>query len=251
MCSNTIHTLEFAMVHELGRDQGISTFRSRKERSLMTKGDSQLQKDVIDELAFDPKVDGTNIGVAAKDGVVTLTGTVSSYPDKVAAERAVKRVAGVHGIAEELTVDIPSVYHRTDADIARAALAALDWNVTIPKDKVTVKVENGWITLEGELGWQYQKDAVRRAVEHLTGVRGVTNAINLKPTVSTGDVRAKIRQVFERAAEIDANRVQVDISDDVVTLRGDVHSWNEYDEATHAASSVPGVKSVKNYTNVI
>jgi len=250
MSSNTIYTFESAMAHELGRDQASAFSDREKERILMTKGDSQLQKDVIDELAFDPMVDSTNIGVTAKDGVVTLTGTVPSYPEKVAAERAVKRVAGVHGIAEELKVDIPSMLHRTDADIVRAALVALDWNVTIPKDKVTVKVEDGWLTLEGELGWQYQKDVVRRAVEHLIGVRGVTNAINLKPTVSTGDVRAKIRQVFERAAEIDANQVQVDISDGVVTLRGSVHSWNEHDEAAHAASSVPGVKSVRNYTDV-
>ena len=134
--------------------------------------------------------------------------------------------------------------------IARAAVVALDWDVTVPKNKVTAKVENGWLTLEGELDWQYQKDAARRAVEHLVGIRGVTNSVIVKPAVFVGDVKAKIRQAFERSADIDASRVQVDVMDGRVTLRGDVHSWIEHDQATYAAYSVPGVKYVDNQTHV-
>jgi osmotically-inducible protein OsmY len=217
----------------------------------MTKNDSQLQTDVIEELGFDPTVDATQIGVGAKDGVITLTGTVDSYPEKLAAERAVKRVAGVHGIAEELKIDVPATHQRGDADIARAAVLALEWDTMVPKNKVTVKVENGWLTLEGELDSSYQRDAARRAVEHLVGLYGVSNSINIKSTVFSGDVRAEIRKAFGRAAEIDANKVQVEINNGVVTLRGDVHAWNERDEASVAALSVPGVKVVNNLTYVI
>lgn len=217
----------------------------------MTKSDLNLQSDVIDELSFDPTVDATNIAVIAKDGVVTLSGTVKSHPEKFAAEHAAKRVAGVHGIAEELKVEIPSLHRRNDADIAKAALSALDWSVNVPKNKVTVKVENGWLTLEGELDWRYQQDAAQRAIEHLIGLRGVSNLIAVKPAVSSGDVMAKIRKAFERAAEVDADRVRVEMNDGIVTLRGSVHSWNEHDEATHAAYSVAGVKSVKNLTSVL
>lgn len=217
----------------------------------MNKSDPQLQSEVLDELAFDPTVDATDIGVVAKDGVVTLTGTVKSYPEKLAAERAVKRVAGVHGIAEELQIDVPAPYHRSDADIARAAVAALGWDVTVPTNKVQAKVESGWLTLEGEVDRQYQKEAARRAVEHLVGLRGVTNSIAVKAAVAAGNVKTEIRRAFERAAEIDANRVQVDVADGTVTLRGDVHSWTERDEAATAAYAVAGVKYVNNQTHVI
>lgn len=217
----------------------------------MLKSDSSLQGDVIDELSFDPAVDETNIGVTAKDGVVMLTGTVRSYPEKIAAEQAAKRVAGVRGIAEELKIEISTLLHRSDADIARAVLAALDWNVTVPKSKVTAKVENGWLTLEGQVDWHFQRDAARRAVEHIIGVHGVTNAVTVKPLVSAVDVKTKVRQAFERYAEVDASKVQVQVENDTVTLRGDVHSWNEHDEATYAAAAVPGVHVVHNYTHVV
>lgn len=215
------------------------------------KTDAQLQKDVCEELAFEPALDETKIGVIARDGVITLTGTVASYPELLAAERAAKRVAGVRGIAEELKIEIPRTAHRSDADIARSAVIALDWDVVVPKSMVTVKVENGWLTLSGEVNFPYQKDAARRAVEHLVGVRGVTNSITLKLMPSLGDVRRKIREAFERNAEIDANKVEIDLKDGIVTLNGEVHSWNERDEATYAASSVPGVKGVNNYTHVV
>ncbi|MGA2393478.1 MAG: BON domain-containing protein [Candidatus Lustribacter sp.] len=216
----------------------------------MIKSDYELQEDVTEELAFDPSLDSTKIGVAAKDGVVTLTGTVASYPEKAAAERAAKRVAGVHGIAEELKIEMPASDQRSDADIAQAALRALQWDVTVPRNRVTVRVEGGWLTLEGELNWPFQRDAAKRAVEHLWGVRGVTNAIGLRTMVFSGDVKEKIRSAFERAAEIDANKLEVEIHNSTVTLRGDVHSWNEFDEAELAALSVPGVMVVNNLTQV-
>lgn len=216
----------------------------------MTKSDPILQSDVMDELAFDPTVDATNITVTAKDGVVTLAGTVNSYAEKTAAEQAAKRVAGVHGIAEELKIEIPSLHQRNDADIARAAITAIDWSVNVPRNTVTVKVENGWLTLDGEVDWQYQKESAVRAVEHLNGIRGVSNLIVVKAAATPGDVTAKIRKAFERAAEVDANRVRVEMRDGIVTLRGTVHSWNEHDEAAHAAFSVAGVRAVENLTSV-
>jgi len=217
----------------------------------MTKGNLKLQNDVAEELAFDPAVDATNIGVTVKDSVVTLTGTVRTFPEKRAAERAVKRVAGVHGIAEELKIEAPSAFHVTDAELAQAAVNALKWNITVPKEKVTVKVEEGWLTLEGVVDWQYQKDAAHRAVEHLAGLVGVTDAIAVMPKPFAGDVKAKIREAFDRAAEIDADKVEVEITDGTVTLRGKVHSWTEHDEATYAAYAVPGVNLVKNQTQVV
>ena len=217
----------------------------------MAKTDSQLQSDVIDELAFDPMVDDSTIGVTAKNGVITLTGTVRSYPEKYAVEHAAKRVGGVYGIAEELKVEIPSLLHRSDADIVRSALVALDSDISVPKNKVTAKVENGWLTLEGMLDWNFQRDAAKRAVAHLIGLNGISNLITVKPMVSSVDVKAKIRQAFERNAGIDANKVQVALVGDTVTLNGNVRSWSEHDEATYAAASVPGVTSVHNYTHVV
>jgi len=217
----------------------------------MIKSDYELQEDVIDELAFDPSLDSTDIAVAAKNGVVTLVGTVKTYPEKSAAERAAKRVAGVHGVVEDIRVEMSDSDRRSDTDIARAAERSLQWDVTVPRNRVTVCVEDGWLTLEGELNFPFQRHAAKRAVEHLWGVRGVTNAIALKTMVFSGDVKEKIRNAFERAAEIDANKLQVEINNSAVTLRGEVHSWNEYEEAEMAALSVPGVMVVNNYAHVI
>jgi osmotically-inducible protein OsmY len=217
----------------------------------MAKNDSDLQHDVIDELDFEPTVDASRIGVAARDGIVTLTGSVPSFPDKIAAEAAAKRVAGVHGIADELQVDLAGLHQRDDTDIATAAVNALSWDVNVPKDRITVKVSNGYVTLEGEVEWQYQKDRARTLTQNLVGVRGVANNITVKPKfVRTYDVKTKIRQAFERQAEIDANQVDIETEDGKVTLRGTVHSWTEHDAASHAAYSVPGVKTVDNLTRV-
>lgn len=209
-----------------------------------------LQKDVIEELAFDPSFDERDIAVAVSDGVVTLTGTVKSYAQKLAVEKAVKRVRGVHGIAEELTIELPALHKRNDVDLAKYALDALRWNANLPENSVLVKVEAGWITLTGTVDWQYQREAARLAVATLAGVRGVSNDIVLHPRVAAIDVKIKIRDSFMRNAEIDANRIQIETSAGNVTLRGAVHSWTEHDNAAMAAYSISGVANVKNLTTV-
>ena len=214
------------------------------------KTDLGLQEDVAEELAFDPSVDNGNIGVAAKDGVVTLTGKVPSFADKVAAEKAAKRVSGVKAIAQDIEVELPAFHERDDAEIAAAALNVLDWEVTVPKDTVTVRVERGWLTLEGRVNWQFVRQNAERAVRHLIGVVGVTNHITVAPQVAAADVTEKIRKTFERSAEIDAQRVTAETRGTTVTLRGTVHSWTEHDDATRAAYSVPGVTKVENDTLV-
>jgi osmotically-inducible protein OsmY len=216
----------------------------------MIKSNIDLNKDVVAELAFDPSIDERDIAVAVSDGVVTLTGSVKSYSQKIAAERAVKRVRGVHGIAEELTIDLPAFHLRNDADLAKSALSALLWNANVPADSVLVKVEGGWVTLTGTVEWQYQRDAARLAVASLAGVRGVSNDIVLRQRVVAGDVQAKIRDSFRRDAEFDANRIQIETSDGTVTLRGPVHSWMEREGAARAAYSISGVMDVKNLTTV-
>ena len=216
----------------------------------MIKSDTDLHKDVIAELAFDPSVEESNIAVAVSDGVVTLTGTVKSYAQKLDAERAVKRVSGVHGIAEELKVELPVLHRRNDADLAKSALEALRWNARVPADSVIVKVEDGWLTLTGTVEWEYQREGARHAVAWLSGVRGVSNEVALRHRVVASDVQAKIHDSFRRSAEIDANKIKIETSGDTVTLRGAVHSWTEHADAATAAYSISGVMDVKNYTTV-
>ncbi len=216
----------------------------------MIKSNIDLNKDVLEELAFDPSIDERNIAVAVSDGVVTLTGSVKSYGQKLAAERAVKRVRGVHGIAEELTIDLPALHVRNDADLVKSALDALRSNANVPTDSVLVKAEGGWVTLTGTVEWEYQRDAARLTVASLAGVRNVSNNITLRPRVVARDVQAQIRDSFRRGAEFDANRIQIETSDGTVTLRGPVHSWTEREDAAMAAYSIPGVADVKNLMTV-
>ncbi len=212
------------------------------------KTDSELRADVERELEYEPSVDERRIGVSVMDGIVTLSGEVSSFGEKWRAERAVERVAGVRGIANELEVKLQS--ERSDADIAKAAVDALKWNVMVPSDKVTVKVSKGWLTLEGELRWDYQRRAAERAVRDLPGVRGVSNLITIKPRVEPQNVKEKIEQTFNRVATLDANRISVQVDGSQVTLRGTVHSWIERHEAEKAAWAAPGVTAVHNYITV-
>jgi osmotically-inducible protein OsmY len=216
------------------------------------KSDTQIQKDVIDELQWDPSVRDTEIGVAAKDGIVTLSGQVDSYAEKCAAERAAQRVSGVRAIADDLTVRLPESYARSDTEIAHAAIAALDWDIQVPDESVTAKVDNGWINLSGTVEWKYQRDAAERAVRYLTGVKGVSNLIQLRPKgPSTMEVTRKIKSALHRAVERDAKRITVEAADGHVTLSGTVRSLAERQDAESAAWSAPGVTSVEDRITVV
>lgn len=208
------------------------------------KTDLQLQHDVAEELRWDPSINEKEIAIAAKDGVVTLRGTVNSYSEKFAVELAAERVNGVRAVAEELKVQLPGEHVRDDTDIAHAVAAALKWDVQVPNDAVTATVERGWVTLRGDVDWQYQKEAAQAAVRRLIGVQGVSNFIRLTPVVSTFDVQTKIESALKRSAEVEADRITVETADGKITLKGNVRSWSERRDAERAAWQAPGVREV-------
>jgi osmotically-inducible protein OsmY len=212
------------------------------------KTDSELRRDVERELEWDPSIDARNIGVAVKNGVVTLTGYVSSYADKWRAERIAKRVAGVTAIANEIEVKLST--ERTDPDIAEAARAALKSDSRVPADRIKVIVERGWVTLEGTVDYYYQKSAAESDVRYIAGVRGVTNAIVVTPKVSPTDIRLKIEEALKRSAQLDASRISVETEGSKVILSGTVRSWAEREEAEMAAWAAPGVTEVENRIKV-
>lgn len=207
--------------------------------------DVELKDDVIDELNWDSRVNETGIGVAVKSGIVTLSGAVNAYAEKIAAEKAAKRVMGVKAVVMDIEVKISGSDERTDADIAKIAVNNLKWNSTVPKDKVMVKVENSWITLEGKVDWNYQKEAAKKAVESLYGVKGVSNLIEVKSSVEPSLVKENIKKSFERNALLDAEKVNVQVEGHKVVLTGTVTSWNEQKQANDAAWSAPGVWKVE------
>ena len=208
------------------------------------KTDSQLQKDVLAELKWQPSLNAAHIGVTAKDNTVTLTGQVEHYMEKIAAQNAAKGVYGVQAIANDIKVELPGSNSRTDEDIAAAALNALTWDIEVPNDSVKVIVSNGYVTLEGNVDWHYQKDAAERCIQYLMGVKAVTNSLHIKPTAKWTDVTHNIEAAFRRSADMDARRIAVETHDGKVTLSGSVSSWKERDEAVIAAWAAPGVTSV-------
>ena len=210
------------------------------------RADSDIMRDVEDELRWDPDISATNIAVAVKNGVVTLTGFVRSYSQKDQAEADAKRVAGVAGVANDIDVRLPTVDQRPDPDIVRDAVMALKHELPRSSEHIRVVARDGWLTLEGEVEWNYLRDRAERAVRHVRGVMGVTNSIQLKPTVTPtpSEIKGRIEAAFQRSAAIDANRVVVEAHGSEVVLKGTVRSWAERQEAERAAWAAPGVTRV-------
>jgi len=205
------------------------------------KTDNQLQRDVMDELEWVPDVDAAQIGVTAKGGVVTLSGFVTSYAQKMSAEHTAAGVLGVQAIAEELQVRFASDPKISDAEVAGRILDLFSWNVSVPHDKIAVKVENNWVTLSGTVEWNYQKQAAHAAVGHIGGVLGITDLITVRNTPSTADIRDRILAAFKRSSAADATGIQVTAESGTVTLGGNVHGSHERMLAERAAWGAPGV----------
>ena len=209
------------------------------------KTNSELQRDILDELEYEPSVDPGDIGVSAKDGIVTLSGNAKSYAEKWSAVRATERVEGVRAVVDEVRVQLPSLYQRTDEDIARTVVNALKWDVFVPDQRIKVHVEQGAVILKGTVDHKYQQIAVENAIRNLAGIKAITNHIKVKPVISPWEVKSKIENAMRRAAEVDAQGIQIDVQGEKVVLRGKVHSSLERKEAERAAWSAPGVVEVE------
>jgi osmotically-inducible protein OsmY len=210
------------------------------------KSDNEIQKDVIEQLKWEPFLNASQIGVSVKNGIVTLSGQVDTYSKKVLAEKTTKKVAGVKAIAEDIMVGISPSYKKTDTEIAEAVVNALKWHTMIPEDKVKVSVEDGNVKLEGEVEWEYQRNQAKTAIENLIGVRFVTNLVAVKPKVTPYELQLKINASFLRSANIDAGKISADVSGSKVTLRGKVRSFAEREDAENAVWSAPGITTVEN-----
>lgn len=210
-------------------------------------GDKLIRQNVIDELDFDPSIEAANIGVAVENGIVTLSGHVGSFTERVAAEKAAQKVRGVRGVVEEIKVRFGGEAPPPDEDLAQRAVQMLDWSATVPKSAVQVKVQNGWVTLTGKVDWQYQKEEAYRAIRRLAGVAGITNGVEVNPRASVPDVRAKIMAALKRNAELEADAIKVTVKDAKVVLEGTVNAWYERQLAENAAWSAPGVRAVEDH----
>jgi osmotically-inducible protein OsmY len=216
-------------------------------RRIMMKTDSQIQTEVMQELKWDPSVTHEHIGVSVSDGIVTLSGSVPSYVEKFAAEKATQRLSGVKAIVEKIDVKIPALYKRDDQDIAKAILNQFRWNVKVPDELIRVSVENGWVKLVGEVEWDYQRTAAEKCARELSGVRGVSNNVTLKITkVQPELIKQKIEEALKREAVHEAKRIAVAVNGSTVTLSGEVHSFAEMNDAKWAAWSAPGVTRIEN-----
>lgn len=218
----------------------------------MSRSDNDVRKDVLAELDWEPSLRNDDIAVAVRDGVVTLSGFADSYADKWRAERVTSGINGVKAVANDIQVKLPSSSQRTDPDIARAAIDALKWNISVPQDRIKVKVDSGWVTLEGDVDFYFQKQAAERAVRYLIGVKGVSNLISVRSTTkpSPAEVKQKIREALERSALYDADHIDVDVTGNKVILRGTVRSYSEWRDAERAARNAPGVTEVENKVTI-
>ena len=214
----------------------------------LIRTDEELQKEVLAELKWDAQIQPNEIGVSVKDGVVTLTGWVDSYLKKWSAEDAAHKVAGVKAVANDIEIKLAT--ERTDSDIAEAAVHALEWDAGMPSDRVKATVSKGWVTLKGEVEWQYQKQDAEQVVRRLAGVKGVTNLITVKPHVTPSELKKKIEDALVRNAEIDANKITVEVQGSKAILKGTVRAWAEKEEAARVAWSAPGITSVENRITV-
>lgn len=213
--------------------------------------DTDLRDQILDALEFEPSIDAADIGVAVEDGIITLTGHVPSYSQKITAERIVSRVKGVRGIAQEIEVRPVGTHLTADDEIAKRAVEVLRWNTSVPHDAIQVKVSRGRVTLTGEVDWRYERDAAERAVQHLKGVTGVYNQIDVRAKTTPADVHDRIARALRRDAELEAAAIKVEVMDGIVRLNGDVHSYHERREAEKAAWAAPGVRSVEDRLRVV